>query len=72
MDIGGIFAERIPDIIGKVEIFADESGVEILIESQHIMQYQYLTVASISCTDPDRRDLQHLRDICRKGCGDLL
>ena len=67
-----VVADGIFNHISEVGVATQESGRESHVDAEHVLHHQYLTVASVSCTNTDGGDGEALGYLCGKFGGDFL
>src|SRR2546422_4514624 len=62
----------LPHIFRQRRVLLDELGGELIIQAQHVVEHEYLSVARGPGANADRRDRERLRDLRRERCGHEL
>src|ERR1700676_1467733 len=69
-DIGDVLLHRRLDAVGAIKEVSNKARRLPVRETQHVMENEYLTAASGTCTDADHGYRQRLGEVARKRCGD--
>src|SRR3989441_9752110 len=70
--LGRVQLHRLAYVFGERRVAFHELGAEPVVQSQHVVQHEYLAVACGAGTDADRRDGERLADLRRERRRDQL